>query len=85
MKLFKSGLLLVSTLSLCLLVSCGKKTTTRKTTKNNTSSTTKKATESFDPEVAMNNFLANIDTNNYRMASNRLTTNVCGNTLITLD
>ena len=91
MKLFKTGLIMVSTLSLCLLASCGGKKTTKKTTKGgtqttktNTSSTTKKG-DSFDPEVAMNNFLANIDTNNYRMASNRLATNVCGNTLITLD
>ena len=91
MKLFKAGLIMLSTLSLCLLASCGGKKTTKKTTKGgtqttktNTSSTTKKG-DSFDPEVAMNIFLANINTNNYRMASNRLTTNVCGNTLITLD
>ena len=89
MKLFKTGILLVSTLSLCLLASCGKKATTKKTTKDNTSSkittqTTKK-TDTFDPEVAMNNFLAKIDESNYVAASNRLTTTVYGKNLITLE
>jgi hypothetical protein len=90
--------LVAAVLGLSFTACKSKKKTTKKTTdskptsgtKTNTKTNTSKkqtteAKPSFDPEVAMDNFLENIDDLNYTTSSDRLTTNVYSENLITLD
>ncbi len=90
MKLFRNLFAITSLLSIGLLATACKKNnnskpTDTKPTETDTSGKDTDAPKTFDPEVAMNNFLAKIDNNNYTMESNRLITNINGENLITLD
>ena len=76
MKLFRNLFAITSLLSIGLLATACKKNnnskpTDTKPTETNTSEKDTDAPKTFDPEVAMNTFLAKIDNNNYTMESNR--------------
>ena len=89
MKLFRNLFAITSLLSIGLLATACKKNSSKPTdtkpTETDTSGKDTDAPKELDPEVAMNNFLAKIDNNNYTMESNRLITNINGENLITLN